>query len=699
MLPVISLNNEKFSDIVENAQKMIPKLYQGWTDFNRHDPGITFIELFAWLKEMQQYHLDQIGIKNNMKFLKLFGIEMRHTAVAKTHVMVYDLKATEILPRRTRLYAGDTAFETLRLETLSTAQIVDAYSVCSGKNVKMIGPINSSAGAMFFYIFGRDPVPGNEFYMGFDAPMEKILPHSLYFGIFDDYQVKRNPIGNADFFPLARLCWEYYTESGWKAVNILKDGTNQFICSGSVDFSLDESMLPMEDGKCWIRIRLLETDYEVAPVLSSMSINNIEVQQKETISEYHDFTIDNNETLSFETDTFLAIYGKARIYLENGHMWSEIHEFTKSTDHARGITHFSFEPTEDIKVLNGRRVRIICYEEDFAQNRIVGEADGFPYQRFDLELHNLIYEDFHIMVSDGNNISCLTEWCRVTDFDASKPTDRHYVFNDKEKYIEFGDCEHGMAPEGIIFITGCATSLGRDGNVKEGKINRFARNTFECRVINHVHASGGENSETVEESFMRFRRSLHKIDRAVTYEDFETLARATPGLMIKNCKAIPVTQLQNRDGSIDVNCVSIVVQPFTIGRVKKLGRAYMQNIYKQLNDRHLVGTKINVLSPEYIGIDVFGEIEVKPYYRDAKQRIEQSVEEFFSSTAWDFGSPVQYSTIYGIIDTLDCVGAIRSLTINAHGKGIVRSLNGDVILPPNGLVYLKESEYVISEAE
>ena len=67
MLPIPVLDDEGFQEIWEQARSMIPRLAPEWTDFNQHDPGITFLELFAFLKESQQYHLDQIGPRNLQK--------------------------------------------------------------------------------------------------------------------------------------------------------------------------------------------------------------------------------------------------------------------------------------------------------------------------------------------------------------------------------------------------------------------------------------------------------------------------------------------------------------------------------------------------------------------------------------------------------------------------------------------------------
>ena len=60
MINLPNLDDQKYTDIVEAAKRRIPVIFPEWTDMNEHDPGITLIELFAWLKEMQQYTLNRI---------------------------------------------------------------------------------------------------------------------------------------------------------------------------------------------------------------------------------------------------------------------------------------------------------------------------------------------------------------------------------------------------------------------------------------------------------------------------------------------------------------------------------------------------------------------------------------------------------------------------------------------------------------
>ncbi|NIM10477.1 MAG: hypothetical protein GTO45_00665 [Candidatus Aminicenantes bacterium] len=69
-----NLDNRTFEQLVEEAKKRIPIYAPQWTDFNLHDPGITLIELFAWLTEMQIYRLNKVTDESYRTFLKLVGI-------------------------------------------------------------------------------------------------------------------------------------------------------------------------------------------------------------------------------------------------------------------------------------------------------------------------------------------------------------------------------------------------------------------------------------------------------------------------------------------------------------------------------------------------------------------------------------------------------------------------------------------------
>ena len=47
-----NLDDRKFQDIVSEARSKIPLYCPKWTDYNLSDPGVTLIELFAWMVDM-----------------------------------------------------------------------------------------------------------------------------------------------------------------------------------------------------------------------------------------------------------------------------------------------------------------------------------------------------------------------------------------------------------------------------------------------------------------------------------------------------------------------------------------------------------------------------------------------------------------------------------------------------------------------
>jgi predicted phage baseplate assembly protein len=73
-LPVPNLDDRKFQDILDEARRLIPRYCPEWTDHNLSDPGITLLELFAWMTDMLLYRLNRVPEKNYLKFLDLIGV-------------------------------------------------------------------------------------------------------------------------------------------------------------------------------------------------------------------------------------------------------------------------------------------------------------------------------------------------------------------------------------------------------------------------------------------------------------------------------------------------------------------------------------------------------------------------------------------------------------------------------------------------
>ncbi len=72
-LPSLKLDDRTYADLVAEASELIPSLYPQWTDHNPADPGVTLLELLAWLVEMLIYRVDRLPTAHYVAFLKLLN--------------------------------------------------------------------------------------------------------------------------------------------------------------------------------------------------------------------------------------------------------------------------------------------------------------------------------------------------------------------------------------------------------------------------------------------------------------------------------------------------------------------------------------------------------------------------------------------------------------------------------------------------
>ena len=88
MLVSRDLDDQRFEDIVREAEGRLPWLCPSWTDYNAHDPGITILELMAWFKETLQYEVNRIGPETERKLLELTGTYLRPEQPARCALVI-----------------------------------------------------------------------------------------------------------------------------------------------------------------------------------------------------------------------------------------------------------------------------------------------------------------------------------------------------------------------------------------------------------------------------------------------------------------------------------------------------------------------------------------------------------------------------------------------------------------------------------
>ena len=219
MIPPPKLDDRTFHDIVEEAISMIPRYAPEWTNHNPSDPGITLIELAAWMTDLLIYRLNQVPDKNYVAFLNLLGIKLRPPRAARALIrfaLVEGAQKKQRVPRGTQISTPQATEEhTVTFETARDAVISQA------KPDRCFSYFDESYSENSRYI---DPVPGSA-----DQPFEVFagaqrIDRFLYlsdprFANTGDAALLRVFLGTPErgSRDLARLLeWEYWEGTRWK---------------------------------------------------------------------------------------------------------------------------------------------------------------------------------------------------------------------------------------------------------------------------------------------------------------------------------------------------------------------------------------------------------------------------------------------------------------------------------------------------
>lgn len=108
-LPSPNLDDRSFDELRAEAIDAIRRLCPEWTDLSPSDPGITLLEVFAYLTDALLFRFNQIPEKAYVAFLDLVGIRQQPPAAASTTLLLTlkaPLDAATVVPQGTRVTAG-----------------------------------------------------------------------------------------------------------------------------------------------------------------------------------------------------------------------------------------------------------------------------------------------------------------------------------------------------------------------------------------------------------------------------------------------------------------------------------------------------------------------------------------------------------------------------------------------------------------
>jgi predicted phage baseplate assembly protein len=350
------------------------------------------------------------------------------------------------------------------------------------------------------------------------------------------------------------------------------------------------------------------------------------------------------------------------------------------------------------------------------RDEILGSSDGTPIQTFGFS-HGPLLEGEQIEVKEqdnptpediadlgdepvrqegeGKDAGYWVRWRAVESFFDSGPRSRHYVRNPITGKIQFGDGVKGMMPpagRNNIVARKYQIGGGVRGNVNAMTLTQLTRAiAYIDKCYNAIPAAGGADAETVEEAKSRAPQLLKSRDRAVTAEDFETLAlRSSTG--VARAKCLPS---QRHDGEVQVVIVPRGDEKNLV-LTKRLVPApeLLRFVKNYLDERRLVGTVLEVIKPGHVEISLKVTLVRRTVGQSdrVKREIEDRLRRYLhplvggrDGKGWPFGRAVYKTDLAHLVEDVPGVEVIDSITIFDEDKRVAVE---NVRLEPSELIYL-----------
>lgn len=322
-----------------------------------------------------------------------------------------------------------------------------------------------------------------------------------------------------------------------------------------------------------------------------------------------------------------------------------------------------FETVNDAIILAGQLEVTTAAVQGQSKSENVGVSTGIERQRFDLLGSPVIDGSLKVLIDEGIGEQL---WAEVDTFISSNATDKHFTTirdEDDRITIFFGDNAQGKIPDlgGVIRAT-YRIGGGLDGNVPAESITAVnAVFTFNAipvpvAVINPEAASGGEDRMSIDEAKVLGPQSLRALNRAVTYDDFVTLAEAFPGV----AKATVIVGGTVSPSIAGCCClVSICISPRGGGPPSSQLKA---DLLAYLDARKMIGTCISICESSYQPVDIVGTVYVASNFGTDIVALDMgaAIDQYFDPTSdfTGFGQSVFLSDILHLMDAIPGVDHI-----------------------------------------
>ncbi|MDR1298697.1 MAG: baseplate J/gp47 family protein [Oscillospiraceae bacterium] len=675
MLKSINLDDQTFEEIMARALERLPKLAPSWTDYNAHDPGITVLELMAWYKEMQQYHLNFVGDRLWRKLLKLAGAPEPCDTAARCYV--------EIPPQAGARAALD------RLATAGGAYLELDEAAKGGVALVSVHLTGEGVRADVTHLLGQPDIAVSPFMHGGRQTALNIelsggqagSPIRLWFEVADDLPYRRNPFAEDSENP--RVI-EFACPPGDTAPEITRDDTYALSRSGFIEF-----VPPAQwSGGGTLALRLADPGCEERVRLAGIRTGRYLAVQRETWARLAEFTVAPGQNARIELEDALSEDGRLFAFVrgDGGLLQADI------ADREGGAV------TVDARQAagGGANLAIVSLDAERCDN-LLFDSDGLPGMELSLDTggRRILRRSLALMCDtlcqDGTVRPAL--WRYTDDMLAAGARDRVFALGDGGKII-FGDGEHGaIVPRGenAILCANLELSYCAGGNIPGGGAS-FAKDGF---AVAHTAASGGEDAKGALEAAAEFARSLARSPKCASLEDYERAALGTPGLRVAAAKAVAGYDPDEPAGRSGIPVVTVIIMPFGEERALPDAR-FLETARRHINAVRPICTKIKVIGPRHVSASIFAAVRARGG-AGLRERLRDAASACFElSGGRGIGEPIIPGDVLARLRRVEGVYKVDRLEFLGLGRDCYLTPGHDVLIPQNAIAHLAEAEFDIN---
>lgn len=686
MLLSRNLDDQRFEEIVREAESRLPWICPVWTDHNSHDPGITILELMAWFKETQQYEINRVGPETARKLLELTGIRLRPESAAQCAIEI-----PEDAPGRA-LYAKLETPEGVVFEL--TEEIPDKRSALV--RALIARPGGKETVDVTGMLYDDSVIQPFEFGGGHNSALLLDLSDRpkdtlrIWFRIEKPEGVPRNE-PDADTELPRTLVWEL---PGAGRVTPLSDETFALSRSGSVTLPSPKSWKPEADGSFRVKLSQEEGGCEERVRINTLSVSRYHAVQTESRARAYRFTAKREKKHTKDVRSAQARSAEIAVFLRTEKGWEQVPDYRlqREKDGVR-ITLDTSSAAND-----GTENLLIACLDPIRLHDLLFDATGRPGESFWLNLGGMRVLTEHLtlicqtLCEDGVVRPAL--WHCVDDLSVCGPRDCVFVLDRKRELISVGDGAHGaliVPGSGAVMIVEELVSLCGEGNIPANAQLCFAD---DGSAVNNAAAHGGCEAETVAEGRGRLLRRLKETRKCVSEKDYEYHALHTPGLRVAGARAIPGFDVRKRHQKTPA-CVSVAVLPAGDDEMPVPDRRFLDAVSRQLQRCRTVCIRTEAIPVRYARMNA--DVCLRGGQGFRKEIVEEALRNYFAPSGARIGAPADKDELSAMLQKLPYVLQVDSVELRGLDQNSYQTTAGDLTVMPDTILYLVRVEVSLTK--